>query len=153
MLRIFSPCKIRWLQPGSNPQTWVPKASMLLLDYRSHVLLVLGTGGNHLESDLGYKLDAAELKSSCIELHLLLLYLCEAWRCHEDFRIVFRSVRFFFFNAVRVSKRNAESLLFRFQESLREQHVTNSKVYHGGKTYWPTYVYTQQYPMCNIYSD
>jgi hypothetical protein len=29
VLRIFSPLKIRWLWPGLNPRTWVPKASML----------------------------------------------------------------------------------------------------------------------------
>jgi hypothetical protein len=27
VLRIFSPLKIRWLRPGMNPRTWVPKAS------------------------------------------------------------------------------------------------------------------------------
>ena len=35
-LRIFSPWKIRRLQPGLNPWTWVPKASTLPLDHRSH---------------------------------------------------------------------------------------------------------------------
>ena len=29
MLRIFTPVKIQRLRPGLNPQTWVPKASML----------------------------------------------------------------------------------------------------------------------------
>ena len=29
VLRIFSPWKIQRLRPGLNPQTWVPKASML----------------------------------------------------------------------------------------------------------------------------
>ena len=29
MLRIFTPVKIQRLQPGLNPQTWVPEASML----------------------------------------------------------------------------------------------------------------------------
>ena len=29
MLRIFTPVKIQQLQPGLNPQTWVPEASML----------------------------------------------------------------------------------------------------------------------------
>jgi hypothetical protein len=29
MLRIFSPEKIRRLQPGANPQSWVPEANML----------------------------------------------------------------------------------------------------------------------------
>jgi hypothetical protein len=45
------------------------------------VHLVLGTGGNHLEPDLGYTVDAAALKNTGVELHLLLLHLCEAWRC------------------------------------------------------------------------
>ena len=35
VLRIFSPWKIRRLQPGLNPRTWVPKASTLHLDHRS----------------------------------------------------------------------------------------------------------------------
>ena len=36
VLRIFfSPLKIRRLQPGANPRTWVPKASTLPLDHRS----------------------------------------------------------------------------------------------------------------------
>jgi len=47
----------------------------------SSVPLVLGTGGNHLRPDLGYTMDAAALKSSGVELHLLLLHLSEAWRC------------------------------------------------------------------------
>jgi len=34
-LRIFSPLKIRRLQPGLNPRTWVLKASTLTLDHRS----------------------------------------------------------------------------------------------------------------------
>jgi len=38
MLRIFSPLKIRRLRPGLNPQTWVLKASTLLLDHRSRRL-------------------------------------------------------------------------------------------------------------------
>jgi hypothetical protein len=29
MLRIFTPEKIRWLWPGSNPRSWVPEASTL----------------------------------------------------------------------------------------------------------------------------
>ena len=33
MLRVFSPWKIRWLRPGLNPRTWVPKASTLPLDH------------------------------------------------------------------------------------------------------------------------
>ena len=37
VLRIFSPWKIRRLWPGSNPWTWVPKASTLPLDHRSRV--------------------------------------------------------------------------------------------------------------------
>jgi hypothetical protein len=36
ILRIFSPLKLRWLQPGLNPLTWVLKASTLPLDHRSH---------------------------------------------------------------------------------------------------------------------
>ena len=40
VLRIFSPLKIRWLRPGFNPRTWVPKASMLPLDHRSRFLFV-----------------------------------------------------------------------------------------------------------------
>jgi hypothetical protein len=35
VLRIFFALKIRQLQPGANPQTWVPKASTLPLDYQS----------------------------------------------------------------------------------------------------------------------
>ena len=37
VLRIFSPWIIRWLQPGLNPRTWVPKASALPLDHRSRL--------------------------------------------------------------------------------------------------------------------
>jgi hypothetical protein len=33
----------------------------------------LGTGGNHLEPDLGYTVDVAALKGPDVELHLLLL--------------------------------------------------------------------------------
>jgi len=40
----------------------------------------LGTGRNHLEPDLDYKVDAATMKIPGVELHLLLLHLCEAWR-------------------------------------------------------------------------
>jgi len=36
MLRIFLPLKIRRLRLGLNPRTWVPKASTLPLDHRSH---------------------------------------------------------------------------------------------------------------------
>ena len=32
----FSPWKVRRLRPGLNPRTWVPKASRLPLDHRSH---------------------------------------------------------------------------------------------------------------------
>jgi hypothetical protein len=58
----------------------------------------LGTGGNHLEPDLGYMVDAAALKIPGVELHLSLLHLCEAWHCHveEVFHFLFQSVRFFF---------------------------------------------------------
>jgi hypothetical protein len=35
VLRIFLPLKIRRLQPGLNPRTWVLKASTLPLDHRS----------------------------------------------------------------------------------------------------------------------
>ena len=45
------------------------------------VPLVLGTGGNHLEPDLGHAMDGAALKSPGVELLLLLLHLGEAWRC------------------------------------------------------------------------
>jgi hypothetical protein len=34
-LRIFFALKIRRLRPGSNPRTWVPKASTLPLNHRS----------------------------------------------------------------------------------------------------------------------
>ena len=34
----FSPLKIRRFRPGSNPRTWVPKASTLPLDHRSQSL-------------------------------------------------------------------------------------------------------------------
>jgi len=43
VLRIFSPLKIRWLRPGLNPQTWVPKASTLPLDHRSRCLAFIVT--------------------------------------------------------------------------------------------------------------
>jgi len=33
----FFALKIQWLRPGANPQTWVPKASMLPLDHRSRL--------------------------------------------------------------------------------------------------------------------
>jgi len=58
----------------------------------------LGTGGNHLEPDLGYMVDAAALKNPGVELRLLLLHLCEAWSCHveEVFHFLFQSIRFFF---------------------------------------------------------
>jgi len=46
----------------------------------SRVPLVLGTGGNHLEPDLGHTVDVAALKIPGVELHLLLLHLCEVWR-------------------------------------------------------------------------
>jgi len=54
----------------------------------------LGKGGNHLEPDLGYTVEAAALKSPGVELHLLLLHLCEAWHCHaeEVFNLLFQSV-------------------------------------------------------------
>ena len=43
VLRIFFlPWKIRQLRPSLNPQTWVPKASTLPLDYWSHFLGVRG---------------------------------------------------------------------------------------------------------------
>jgi hypothetical protein len=35
----FFALKIRRLRPGANPQTWVPKASMLPLDHRSRLTL------------------------------------------------------------------------------------------------------------------
>jgi hypothetical protein len=35
MMRIFSPLKIRRLQQGFNPQTWVLKPSTLPLDHQS----------------------------------------------------------------------------------------------------------------------
>jgi len=38
VLRIFSPKKIRRLRPGANPRTWIPKASTLPLDHRSHFI-------------------------------------------------------------------------------------------------------------------
>jgi hypothetical protein len=39
MLRIFSPEKIQWLQPGVNPRSWVPEASMLTNRHRSHLMM------------------------------------------------------------------------------------------------------------------
>jgi hypothetical protein len=42
-LRNFSLLKIRRLQPGLNPQTWVPKASTLPPDHRSWWSHILGT--------------------------------------------------------------------------------------------------------------
>jgi len=56
----------------------------------------LGTGGNHLEPDLGYTVDVAALKSPGVELHLLLLHLCVAGRCRveEVFHFLLQSVRF-----------------------------------------------------------
>jgi len=53
----------------------------------------LETGGNHLEPDLGCMVDAAALKIPGTGLHLLLLPLCEAWRCVEEvFHFFFQSV-------------------------------------------------------------
>jgi len=49
----------------------------------SSVPLVLGTGGNHLEPDLGSTVDAAALKIPGVELHLLLqrgTYLAQTFR-------------------------------------------------------------------------
>ena len=40
VLRIFSPWKIRRLRPDLNPRPWVPKASTLPLDHRSHLVLI-----------------------------------------------------------------------------------------------------------------
>jgi len=59
----------------------------------------LGTGANHLEPDLGYRVDAAALKNPGVELHLLLLHLCEAWRFRDEevLHFLLQSVRFFFF--------------------------------------------------------
>ena len=42
VLRIFFALKIRRLRPGANPRTWVPKASMLPLDHRSHGVTLSG---------------------------------------------------------------------------------------------------------------
>ena len=40
VLRIFfSPWKVRRLQPGLNPRTWLPNASTLPLDHRSRYIL------------------------------------------------------------------------------------------------------------------
>ena len=39
----FFALKIRRLRPGANPRTWVPKASTLPLDHRSHLLIYLPT--------------------------------------------------------------------------------------------------------------
>ena len=39
LLRIFLPWKIRWLRPGLNPWTWIPKASTLPLDHRSRLAI------------------------------------------------------------------------------------------------------------------
>jgi len=54
----------------------------------------LGTGGNHLEPDLGYTVDVAALKIPGVELHLLLLHLCEAFCCRveELFHFLFQLV-------------------------------------------------------------
>ena len=41
VLRIFFALKIRRLRPGSNPRTWVPKASTLLYTIYSTILLYL----------------------------------------------------------------------------------------------------------------
>jgi len=58
----------------------------------------LGKGGNHLEPDLGYTVNEAALKSPGVELRLLLLHLCVAWRCRveEVFHFLFQTARFFF---------------------------------------------------------
>jgi hypothetical protein len=48
------------------------------------IFLGLGTGGSHLEPDLGYAVVAAALKSPGVELRLLLLHLCEVWRCRVE---------------------------------------------------------------------
>jgi hypothetical protein len=68
VLRIFSPWKIRRLRPGLNPRTWVPKASTLPLDHRSHsrfyikqqqfmlaaLVLSRGQSGNYLSTPHTY---------------------------------------------------------------------------------------------------
>ena len=41
VLRIFSPLKIRRLQPGLNPRTWVLKASTIPLDHRSRLVGIM----------------------------------------------------------------------------------------------------------------
>ena len=91
---------IHYLQHCTN--FWNPPLKKLVYCFRNHFLtsdftsssqlkrcpssvpLVLGTGGNHLEPDLSYTVDAAALKIPGIELHLLLLHLCEAWRRVEE---------------------------------------------------------------------
>jgi hypothetical protein len=58
----------------------------------------LGPGGNDLEPGLGDTVDAAALKIPGGKLHLLLLHLCEVWRCRveEVFYLLFQSVRKYF---------------------------------------------------------
>jgi len=38
VLRIFFALNIRWIWPGVNPRTWIPKASTLPLDYQSRIV-------------------------------------------------------------------------------------------------------------------
>ena len=75
VLRIFSPLKIRRLQPGLNPRTWVPKASTLPLDHRSRILQlpsliirwvrIISLYFSYLGFDVGY----------CMIYFLMLVYL------------------------------------------------------------------------------
>jgi hypothetical protein len=52
----FFALKIQRLQPGANPRTWVPKASMLPLDHRSrysgHLILPKNV---HIEHECSYR--------------------------------------------------------------------------------------------------
>jgi hypothetical protein len=50
----------------------------------SSVASVLGKVRNHLKPDMGSTVDSATLKSPGVELHRLLLHLCEAWLCRIE---------------------------------------------------------------------
>ena len=66
----FSPWKIRWLRPGLNPRTWVPKASTLPLDHWSRLQLSIHL---HVLNSITFKFSffiGSQFKTNAQNVHL-----------------------------------------------------------------------------------
>ena len=87
VLRIFSPLKIRWLRPGLNPWTWVPKASTLTPRPPKLLNEPLSTTKNIGNFSIAEQLLLASQRNPCFNLTLLILMCFWTYKIQELFSL------------------------------------------------------------------